>query len=392
MDNNQNEQKHFKLSSPNRTIHLTQANIIMNLCLHFLVVATLCASLAACQDLVQARSAASDVNLGEILKPILNFLDCKKGNDGVQLLCRLAANKIHGPLVAASIRADPSSLLFTYNDPTKRKISTGHSCAITADITSVDVSVKLLSAVTLNFSAKPFNLSDPIVFAAELPVELSARATIKQRFGATIPWIGCQNYASDTSHATGSTTTVAKVAILFTVAPSLTTDAGGNFVLTIKPITKAASQLSSMKVNFKVSGISFWSGFLTAILGSLTSIQNSIVSLLKGDVIGFVWNNIKALLDQVAGVILMLPDSLIGSLVEALAQRYVQDQVKGVVKGYTGVMENTLRSKIAQVLHLDAKGARRFVVKKNFVDLVRQFGDGADIWLSASPSRRTVGW
>ncbi|KAK3897350.1 hypothetical protein C8A05DRAFT_39104, partial [Staphylotrichum tortipilum] len=190
---------------------------------------------------------------------------------------------------------------------------------------------RALQPGTLNFSAKPLKLSDPIVFAAELPVELSARATIKQRFGASIPWVGCRNYAGDTSHATGSPTTVAKVAILFTVGPSLTTDAGGNFILTIKPITKAASQLSSMKIDFKVTGVSFWSGFLTAVLGSITSIQN-----------------------------------VIGSLVEALAQSYVRDQVKGVAKEYTGVMENTLRSKIAQVLHLDAKGERRFVVKKNF--------------------------
>ena len=45
-------------------------------------------------------------------------------------------------------------------------------------------------------------------------------------------------------------------------------------------------------------------------------------------------------------------------------------------------MENTLRSKVAQALSLDAKGERRFVVKPNFVDLVRQFGADADVWLS----------
>ena len=163
--------------------------IIMNLYLRFIAVVTLFASIAACNGLVQVRSVAADVNLGGILKPILNFLDCKQGNDSVQLLCRLVAMKIHGPLVSASIRADASTILFTYNDPTNRKISTGHSCAVTADITNVDVSVKLLSAVTLDFSAKPFNLSDPIVFAAELPVELWARASIRQRFGVSIPWV-----------------------------------------------------------------------------------------------------------------------------------------------------------------------------------------------------------
>ena len=52
------------------------------------------------------------------------------------------------------------------------------------------------------------------------------------------------------------------------------------------------------------------------------------------------------------------------------------------------MMENILRSKIAQALQLDANGERRFVLKKDFVDLVRQFGDDADIWI---PSHRPPG-
>ena len=148
--------------------------------------------MAACYGLVQVPSAAADVDLGEILKPPLEFLDCKTGNDSVQTLCRLVAKKIYDPLVSTSIGADPSTILFTYNDTIKRKISTGSNCAITADITNVDVSVKLLSAVPLNFSANPFNLSDPVVFAAEPPGELSARSTTQQRFGAPVPFWGAE--------------------------------------------------------------------------------------------------------------------------------------------------------------------------------------------------------
>ena len=56
----------------------------MNLYMRLLTVLTLFTSIAACNDLIQARSSASDVDLGKILKPILNFLDCKKQNDNVQ--------------------------------------------------------------------------------------------------------------------------------------------------------------------------------------------------------------------------------------------------------------------------------------------------------------------
>ena len=87
------------------------------------------------------------------------------------------------------------------------------------------------------------------------------------------------------------------------------------------------------------------------------------------------------------GAVLILPDSLIGNLAELLAQSYVRENVKGVANEYTAVAENVLRTKAAKVLDLDANGKRAFVVKKDFVDLFRRFGDDADIWLHTPPAR-----
>jgi len=140
-----------------------------------------------------------------------------------------------------------------------------------------------------------------------------------------------------------------------------------------------------MNAHFNVAGGRFWGGFSTTVLNSLASIHRFTTSLLKGDVIGSAWNKIKAILNQTAGNVLRLPRGAVGKLVEALTRPYVLDKVKGVSKEYTGVMENTLQSKIAQALQLDTNGERQFVLKKGFIDLVRQLGDSADIWLSNDP-------
>ena len=294
----------------------------MNFYLRFIVTAAF-TSMAASHGLVQVRSAAADVALGDILKPVLD-LDCKKGNDSVQMLCGLVAKEIYGPLVSTSIGADPFTTLFTYNDTTKRNISTGSSCAMTADITSINVSVKLLSSVRLDFSVKPVNLSDPIVFAAEAQGRLSARSAIQQHFGFSLPFVGCRNYDTSTLNVTGSNTINVRLAIFFNVAPSLSTDPSGNFVLTIRPITKVAAQLSIIDANFKVTGGSFWRGLLTTVLGHLTWIDDFTRSFLKADVVGVVWNNIGGLLKEAAGIWMMLPDSVVGKLVETLRKSYLR--------------------------------------------------------------------
>lgn len=361
----------------------------MNFYLRFITPFSLFLSIVVSHDL-QVRST-SNVNFTAILKPVLNFLDCKQQSAEVQLLCSLVAQKIHPSLISARITAEPSSNLFTYTDPVNKRIA-GDSCWSTTEITSLDANAALLSSVALNFTAKPFNLSEPFVFGAEAPVELWARASVRQRFGVRVPWVGCRRYYSDTSHVTGTIDTTARLVIFFTVVPSLRTDAAGSLVLTITPITQVASQLANMDFEFKATGIFWFSAFLTAITSPMSALQNAITSFLNGDILRAVWTLIfQPVGSVIAGELLLIPNGLIGDLIEPLLESWVKSKVQRASTTYTGVLEQTLRAKVAQTLHLDANGSRRFVAKKNYADLVRQFGNDADIWVSVSPARRMVG-
>lgn len=53
---------------------------------------------------------------------------------------------------------------------------------------------------------------------------------------------------------------------------------------------------------------------------------------------------------------------------------------------YSGELEKNLRGLIAGTLGLDANGERQFVIRKEFIDLINQFGEGVDVFLPDKPA------
>ncbi|KAK3381811.1 hypothetical protein B0H63DRAFT_502139 [Podospora didyma] len=338
------------------------------------------------RGLVAVRADIPDFRLGDLLNPVVGFLECAKGDATVQLLCKLLSNRVNTALAAAHITVDRSGILFSYNDGTHKDLDTGHSCTVTAEITGSSASAKLLASATLNFAGNPISLSNPALFVAELPVELSARTDIKERFGQRL--LGsCVNLGSDSFHASGSLSTKARLAVLFTFAPSLRLDPSGNYILTIKPITKVAAQLIDTNINLDISGISPFNGLATALLGGTSSIFKAITHILKGDSLSEVWNDVlHHVIDVTAGAILSIPFDQLDNLVEMLAQLYIDEKKNGIAQQYSGELEKSFRALVAKTLGLDANGERQFVIRKDFVDLVNRLGEGADIWLPDKPA------
>ncbi|KLU81005.1 hypothetical protein MAPG_00100 [Magnaporthiopsis poae ATCC 64411] len=202
--------------------------------------------------------------------------------------------------------------------------------------------------------------------------------------------MSCLNVGSDSFRLDGAVTTTAKVAVLFTLAPApLRTDAQGNYIFTIRPVVKVAAQLASTDVKFKISGVSFLNGLVTAILGGTSSLLKAVTTILKGDGLGAMWKHVRQhVLDVAVGGVLSLPFDLLDGLLELVARAYVEERQGGAAKvaAYSGEMEKKLRTAVASALKLDANGERSFVLRKEIVGLVRQFGDGADIWLSDRPA------
>ncbi|KAK3998152.1 hypothetical protein QBC44DRAFT_386471 [Cladorrhinum sp. PSN332] len=327
------------------------------------------------------------IRLSDILNPVIGFLECSQSDPAVQLLCRLVAAKLNTALASANLRIDRTGLIFNYNDPTHINIDTGHSCTVTAEITNSQANAALLADTSLSFSGNPLSLSNPGLFVADLPVTLWARSDIKQKFGSRL--LGkCIGAGSDSFQVSGSLSTRANLAVLFTFAPSpLKRDAAGNYILTIRPITKVAAQLQNTDIKFNISGVSFLNGLVTAVLGGTSSIFKAVTHIIKGDSLKAVWKDVlRSVIDVTAGTLLATPFDLLDNLVELLANSWVEEKTKGISSTYSGELEKTLRTKVASALGLDAKGERQFVLKADFVDLVGRLGDGADVWLAPKPA------
>ncbi|KAK4186025.1 hypothetical protein QBC35DRAFT_555229 [Podospora australis] len=340
---------------------------------------------------IQARNIyqpRGTFHLSDILNPVIGFLECSQGDSTVQLLCKLVAAKLNAALAAANTRADRSGLLFSYSDSQDIKIDTGHSCTVTASITSSQANAKLLADASLQFSGNPLSLSNPGLFVADLPVELWAKSDIKQKFGTRV--LGkCIGAGSDSFSASGSLSTRAHLAVLFTFAPApLRRDSAGNYILTIRPITKVAAQVTDTNINFDIKGVSFLNGLVTAILGGTSSILKAITHIIKGDSLKAVWKDVlQHVVDVTAGVLLSTPFDLLDNLVELLAQSYIDEKKNGIAATYSGEMEKTLRAAVSKALKLDSKGERNFVLRADFVDLVARLGEGApELWLAEKPA------
>ncbi|KAK4224192.1 hypothetical protein QBC38DRAFT_515517 [Podospora fimiseda] len=328
------------------------------------------------------------IHLSSILNPILSFLECSQSSPEIQLLCHLISLKLHSTLSGSNIQISRTALLFTYNDPTNLKIDTGHSCTVTAEITHSLANAALLSDTSLSFSGNPLSLSNPALFVADLPVSLYAKSDIKQKFGSRV--LGkCISAGSDSFSVSGSLSTRANIAVLFTFAPSpIKRDSAGNYILTIRPITKVAADLKNTDIKFNVSGVSFLNGLVTAVLGGTSSLLKAVTGIIKGDGLKAVWKDVLAsVVDVTAGTLLGMPFDTLDNLVELLANSWVEEKQKGLSTAYSGELEKNLRGKISEVLGLDAKGERQFVLKKDFVELVGRFGEGtADVWLAPKPA------
>lgn len=345
------------------------------------------AATLATANLVAVRPSKPDITLSQLLDPAMGFLDCSRGDATVRALCAVVTQRAGSLLAGASIRIDQAGLLFTYDNATDIRIDTGHSCSVTASITNTHAEARLSSQTWLDFSGNPLSVSDPGLFLAELPVEVAARIDVKQKFGQRL--LGkCVGLGSDSFKVSGGVKTTAKVAVLFSFGPApVRVDAQGNWVFTIRPITKVAAQLGKTDIDFNVSGLSFASGLVTAVLGGTSSVLKAVTHLLKGDSLNKVWSDVKrSVLDVAVGGVLAIPFDLLDNLVETLAQAYIDEKKGKLATEYSGEMEKKLREMLAKALGLDANGERSFVIKKEVVALVSQFGISADVFLPDKPA------
>ncbi|HMJ55822.1 MAG TPA: hypothetical protein VK540_27310 [Polyangiaceae bacterium] len=330
-----------------------------------------------------AEAQALGTTLGDILDPFLEFFECRTGNAEEQLLCRVVRTRINDELAQSNISIDANGILFGYDDPTHIKIDTGHSCTVTARIERRRASARLGRGATFDFRGNA--ISEPVAIGIKLPVSFDVIFNVKQSFGVRDPF-GCNGLGSDHYSASGSLSTDANVAIMFTLAPSLSFNAGGDLVLTIRPMVRVATKLERTDVDLRVSGVSPVSGVATALLAGPSTLlkgANAAV-LLDFDRLKEVFG-INTVLTDLALPILLDPGPL-GSATFDLASRFAVRAVDERALAFGDDLQATLMNGLRRALRLDGEDKRVFVIRRDFAAIVQAQGERADIYLPTPPS------
>lgn len=83
----------------------------------------------------------------------------------------------------------------------------------------------------------------------------------------------------------------------------------------------------------------------------------------------------------VAMGIISVPEVILNPTPTSLAQRAVKRAQGGVVAGMTEDLKSALQSSLGRALDLNEKGERFWIIKKDFIELLEKFGEGADIFV-----------
>jgi hypothetical protein len=337
-------------------------------------------------------AAETDISLAPYLKDWVDLLECNQGSPEIQQLCQLVSAEIDAKLNAAGISITPDAILFHYADETAHDIPTGHGCTVRLQQTGFEVDARLDSSADINLSGNP--LSSAAVIAMNLPVQISAVVHGKVKFGIQLPWAGCRVIGQDNFDVNGGLSTVAHIMVFFALAPSLHTDADGNYVLTIKPITDVVAKLQDTRItDVSIGGLSDWSKIADFVLTLPSNMYQlaldatvGIGAILGGASADSVLQNLSDdltvfLQDLGIGVVDVIPVSVLNSLLPVFAQYEVKKMKSKGDNEATSQLAATVRAAVARALDLDANGEHTFVIHKDFASIVKRSGAEADIWL-----------
>lgn len=340
-------------------------------------------SLVACSGVDPGADSSSDeVALGTAQQAAISseVLNCESASSEARLLCELALARVNSELDQRGITIDSEGVLFSFEDPTNRKLDTGHSCTVQAKIKHQAATARLKSGARLDLSGD--SLSRPLALKLKLPVNLSAEVDVTQTFGTRI--LGsCNDYASDSYTFRGNVSTSANLLLGLTLNPSFGRTQAGDYALVLRPKVAVAADLEQLDIDFRVSGVSPITPAWTFVTGFGSTIARSTQALFSGD-------SVKRIVESTAmwdlGMPLLLGASNLPAPVEEglfeLLDKQVEKEAQRKAAGFRGDLEVQLQTKLATALDLDATGSRTLIIKREYVELVASLGLDADIFVS----------
>lgn len=310
-----------------------------------------------------------------------SVFSCESSNELLNAICAVGLREVNAELQAAGISITRDGILFSFDDPQDKTISTGHSCTVTAKTTHVHFSAKLSSTSSLDLNGN--SLIEPLLIRVQLPVSFSARVDVKQRFGIRI--LGsCSNTGSDSYALKGSVGTAADIIVGFSLNPSLGMLDSGDYGLVLEPKVAVVTKLRNTAISFRVSGVSPLSAVWTHVVGVSSTILKAITAVFTGESIKDIVGN-ALLFDY--GIPILLGVGALPNLLEQFIWNRILNLAEHIIdkksKGFGPDLEDKLQADINSALKVRGDGKRVIVIKRDIVNLFRLSGVAADVFIRA---------
>jgi hypothetical protein len=316
-----------------------------------------------------------------------DVVDCESGSSAERALCSVVLARVNAELDERGITIDKDGLLFTYDDPTNQAIPTGHSCTVEAKVKNKHATVRLGSDARLDLSGN--SLTRPLALKVDLPVAVDAKIDVKQTFGNRLLFGSCNTYASDSYSFKASASTTAELLVAFSFNPSFGEMPSGDYAITLKPTVAVGADLQNLQLDFKVSGVNP----ITPVWGFVTGTSSTLLKATDAAVAG---NSVKEVFASagawdVASLVVLGIGALPGPAERAIWDFLLDAEARRARAGvdhFQLELQQSLQSKLAQALKLDNNGKRVIMVKREYVELIQQLGNGALVFadLPVDPS------
>lgn len=287
---------------------------------------------------------------------------CDSSDEAIQSLCKFALLKINQELKDARIAIDSNGVLFTFDDPTDKKMKTGSSCTKTAQLKHKHITARISRGASLNVALT--SITEPVLLRVKLPARVHARVDVKQRAGVRTPF-GCTKLFRDSISFKADVTTNTNIVVGFNLDAKIGTTEDGNYILIIKPKFSSVFSLDDFKLKFRVSEKSPFATVFDLVNRVGSTVLKTATALIEGENVSEVVE--KSLLFDIGVPIALgigsLPGPLERLIWKKLVGRFVEPEAHKEIQKYSNNLELKINSKLKAKLGLDSRGERRFVVR-----------------------------
>ncbi|WP_437601125.1 hypothetical protein WMF28_06070 [Sorangium sp. So ce590] len=332
------------------------------------------------------EDSESDVGVAEQHLIAPGIINCDTGPQEVRSLCEMALNRVNSELDARGITIDSNGILFKLDDPTDRKIDTGHSCTVRAEQRHASYTALLKSSASLDITGN--SLTRPLAIKLSLPVEYSAKIDVNQTFGYRV--LGsCNKSGSDSYSLRGSLATTADIVLGLDLNPKFGLRDNGDYAITLEPRVAVATALRNTNLDLRVSGVSPITPVVTFATGFSSTVAKSVTALFSGDSVSRIvegsaaWDFGAPLLLGIGALPRPLEDAVFG-LIESRGEREIERSAARFGPG----LQEALQQKLNAALKLE-NGKRVLIVRRDFL---QQLTGGAapsslfvEVWRPQNP-------